>query len=139
MGLSFVDTSAWVSLADSAESSHAQVAMTLRDRQGGLVTADHVLQETWMVMKHRHDRFAAEALVNEIRRGVARVEVSLLSDLAVASEIGTVFSDQDFSLSDRTSWAVMERLGIIEAVTLDRDFRVYRYGPGRRKAFRIVP
>ncbi len=26
----------------------------------------------------------------------------------------------------------MERLGITEAVSLDRDFRVYRYGPGRR-------
>lgn len=92
-----------------------------------------------MVMGHRHDRFAAEALINEIRRGIARVEVSLLGDLEVATTIGAAFSDQDFSLADRTSWAVMERLGITEAVTLDRDFRVYRYGPGRRRAFRVAP
>ncbi len=139
MELSFVDTSAWVSLADSSEASHTQVATVLHDRQGGLVTADHVLQETWMVMKYRHNRFVAETLVNEIRRGVARVEVSLLGDLAVAAEIGADFSDQDFSLSDRTTWAVMERLGITEVVTLDLDFRIYRYGPERRKAFHIAP
>ncbi len=139
MELCFVDTSAWVSAADSAELSHVRVANTLRDRQGRLLTADHVLQETWMVMKYRHNRFVAEALVNKIRGGVARVEVSLLSDLAVASEIGTVFSDQDFSLSDRTSWAVMMRLGITEVVTLDNDFRLYRYGSKRHKAFDVVP
>lgn len=139
MELSFVDTSAWVSMADGAEAAHARVATALRERRGRLLTADHVLQGTWMVMRHRHDRFAAEALVNEIRRGIARVEVSLLGDLEVATTIGTAFSDQDFSLADRTSWAVMERLGITEAVTLDRDFRVYRYGLGRRRAFRIAP
>lgn len=139
MELSFVDTSAWVSMADGAEAAHARVAAALRDRSGRLLTTDHVLQETWMVMRHRHDRFAAEALVNEIRRGIARVEVSLLGDLEVATAIGAAFSDQDFSLSDRTSWAVMERLGVTEAVTLDRDFRVHRYGPGRRRAFQIAP
>ncbi|WP_419838260.1 type II toxin-antitoxin system VapC family toxin [Candidatus Poriferisodalis sp.] len=139
MELSFVDTSAWVSMADGAEATHARVAAALEHRRGRLLTTDHVLQETWMVMRHRHDRFAAETLVNAIRRGIARVEVSVLGDLEVAAEIGATFSDQDFSLSDRTCWAVMERLGITEAVSLDRDFRVYRYGPGRRKAFHIAP
>ena len=126
-------------MADGAETSHSRVAAALRERRGRLVTADHVLQETWMVMKHRHDRFAAERLVNAIRKGIASVEVSLLGDLEAAASIGAVFADQDFSLADRTSWAVMERLGVTEAVSLDRDFRVYRYGPGRRRAFHIVP
>lgn len=139
MELSFVDTSAWVSMADGAETAHARVAAALRAQRGGLLTSDHVLQQTWKVMRHRHDRFAAEALVNEIRRGIARVKVSLLGDLEVAATIGAAFSDQDFSLADRTSWAVMERLGITEAVSLDSDFRVYRYGPGRRRAFRVAP
>ena len=90
-------------------------------------------------MRYRHDAAAAEALVDAIRGGIARIEVSLLADLEVAGAIGTVFGDQDFSLSDRTSWAVMERLGIEEVVSLDRDFRIYRYGPGRRRAFHVVP
>jgi len=136
---SYVDTSAWVSLADASEASHEQVAEALRERRGRLVTGDHVLHETWAVMRHRHGFGEAETLVNAIRSGVARIEVSGLADLEVAAAIGSAFADQDFSLSDRTSWAQMERLGILEVVSLDRDFRVYRFGPGRRRAFTVVP
>lgn len=139
MEFSFVDTSAWVSMADSSEATHVRVADALRERRGRLLTSDHVLQETWTVMRCRHDATAAEALVNAIRGGIARIEVSLLADLEVAAAIGAAFGDQDFSLSDRTSWAVMERLGLSEAVSLDRDFRVYRYGRGRRRALQVVP
>ncbi len=139
MDYSYVDTSAWVSLADSSEVSHERVAAALRERRGRLVTGDHVLQETWTVMRHRHGYREAETLVNAIRSGIARIELSGLADLEVAAAIGTAFADQDFSLSDRTSWAVMERLGVHEAVSLDRDFRVYRFGPGRRRAFTVGP
>ena len=51
----------------------------------------------------------------------------------MALRIGELFSDQDFSIVDRTSWAVMERYGIEEAVAFDVDFGVYRYGPGLRE------
>ena len=139
MDYCYVDTSAWVSLADSAEVSHEAVAEAVRARQGRLVTADHVLHETWTVMRYRHGFVPAETLVNRIRAGVARVEVSGLADLEVAFAIGSTFADQDFSLSDRTSWAVMGRLGLSEAVTLDRDFRIYRFGPERRRALSVVP
>lgn len=139
MDYSYVDTSAWVSLADASEASHERVAASLRERRGRLVTGDHVLHETWAVMRHRHGFAEAETLVNAIRSGIARIEVSGLADLEVAGAIGAAFADQHFSLSDRTSWAVMERLGIHEAVSLDRDFRVYRFGPGRRRAFTVAP
>ena len=103
MELSFVDTSAWVSMADSAEATHARVAAALEDRRGRLLTTDHVLQETWMVMRHRHDRFAAETLVNAIRRGIAgRVSCGHWK----WREMGAT-SALDFSSRDRTSWAVM--------------------------------
>ena len=139
MDYSYVDTSAWVSLADSAEASHERVAAAVSDRRGRLVTSDHVLHETWTVMRYRHSFRSAEMLVNAIRGGIARVEVSGLADLEVAAAIGAAFADQDFSLSDRTSWALMERLGIHDAVSLDSDFRIYRFGPDRRRAFTVSP
>ncbi|MDE0066497.1 MAG: PIN domain-containing protein [Acidimicrobiaceae bacterium] len=135
----YVDTSAWVSMADSAEVAHERVAETLSEHRGRLITSDHVLQETWTVMRYRHGAAPAETLVNAIRAGIARVEVSLLADLEVAAAIGRAFEDQDFSLSDRTSWAVMERLGLSVAISLDRDFRVYRYGSDRRRALNVLP
>lgn len=139
MDYSYVDTSAWVSLADNAEASHDHVAAALRERRGCLVTSDHVLHETWMVMRFRHGFEPAERLVDSIRGGIARIEVSGLADLEVAAAISAAFPDQRFSLSDRTSWAVMERLGIHNAIALDTDFRIYRFGPDRRRSFTVLP
>jgi len=39
---------------------------------------------------------------------------------------------------DRTSFAVMERLGVHRAASFDDDFAVYRFGPRRSKAFEVV-
>ena len=33
----------------------------------------------------------------------------------------------------------MERLGITDALALDANFRIYRYGPRRRRAFAVHP
>ncbi len=90
-------------------------------------------------MRYRHNAHAAETLVDSIRNGIAKIEVSGLADLEVAAAIGAAFADQDFSLSDRTSWAIMERLGIHQAISLDNDFRIYRFGPDRRNSFRVFP
>ncbi|MDE0160988.1 MAG: PIN domain-containing protein [Acidimicrobiaceae bacterium] len=139
MDYSYVDTSAWVSMADRAEASHERVGDVLSERRGRLVTSDHVLHETWTVMRYRHGFGPAEGLLNGIRGGIARIEVAGLADLEAAVAIGAAFADQDFSLSDRTSWAVMERMGVHNAVSLDSDFRVYRFGPGRRRAFSVLP
>jgi predicted nucleic acid-binding protein len=60
------------------------------------------------------------------------------ADLEAAWAIGLLFPDQDFPITDRTSFAVMQRLGIGRAAAFDDDFAVYRFGPDRRRAFEIV-
>ena len=105
---------------------------------GRLATTDHVLVETWAVARSRRDRAAADALVKAILdRDLAEVLTATPQDILAALRIGDVFSDQDFSMIDRTSWAVMERHGIEEAVAFDVDFAIYRYGQGRRRAFTV--
>jgi len=59
------------------------------------------------------------------------------ADLEVAWQIGQAFPDQDFSIVDRTSFAVMERLGVLRAASFDNDFAVYRFGPRRTRAFEV--
>ena len=83
-------------------------------------------------------RQAAERFWKGMRNGVASVEPVGGADLEAAWQIGLAFSDQDFSIVDRTSFAVMRRLGIERAASLDDDFAIFRFGPNRRRAFTIV-
>ena len=133
----FVDTSAWYAIADAGDTSHARASTLLKQYSGDLVTSDHVLIETWFLTSGRVGSSVADQLVESIRKGLAWVEPAGLVDLEVAAEIGRAFPDQDFSLVDRTSWSIMERLGIHRAVAFDVDYFIYRFGPQRNRAFTI--
>ena len=60
------------------------------------------------------------------------------ADLEVAWTIAEAFRDQSFSIVDRTSLAIMQRLGVHRAATFDRDFAVFRFGRNRERAFEMV-
>ena len=102
------------------------------------VTTDHVLVETWLLLNSRSSHAAAERFWHGLRRGVADVETVNAHDIEAAWLIGESFSDQSFSLIDRTSFAVMQRLGLTQVASLDDDFAIYRYGRARDKAFEVL-
>ena len=60
------------------------------------------------------------------------------ADLEAAWQMGQAWKDQDFSIVDRTSFAVMLRLGIERAASLDDHFAVFRFGPAKRRAFTVL-
>jgi predicted nucleic acid-binding protein len=133
----FVDTSVWYAAADAGDRSH-EAAKRLLGAGDRLVTSDHVLAETWTLLRHRLGREAAERFWDGLRSGVAAVEPIRAADLEAAWGIGQAFPDQDFSTIDRTSFAVMQRLGVERAASFDNDFAIYRFGPGRRRSFTVV-
>jgi predicted nucleic acid-binding protein len=133
----FVDTSVWYAAADADDKSNARAREILSSGEP-LVTTDHVLVETWALLRRRIHREAAEAFWLGLRSGVAVLEHVGPADLQAAWTIGQAFPDQDFSLVDRTSFAVMERLGLERAASFDDDFAVYRWGPGRKRAFEVL-
>lgn len=133
----FVDTSAFYAAADAGDSSHAR-ARTALGGDEPLVTTDHVLLESWLLIRHRLSRPAAERFWDALRQGAAAIESVGPADLEAAWEIGREFPDQDFSLVDRTSFAVMVRLGVTRAASFDDDFAIYRYGRDRSRAFEVV-
>jgi predicted nucleic acid-binding protein len=133
----FVDTSIWYAAADSSDLSNAR-AKAILSSGDTLVTTDHVLIETWTLLRYRIQRSAAERFWDGLRSGVAMIEPVCLADLEAAWSIGVSWSDQDFSIVDRTSFAVMNRLGIDRAASLDNHFAVFRFGPKRRQSFTIV-
>lgn len=133
----FVDTSIWYAAADSSDESNARAKEILKSGEA-LVTSDHVLVETWTLLHHKIHRKAAERFWDGLRSGVALMEAVTLADLEVAWGIGSSWSDQDFSLVDRTSFALMRRLGIERVASLDQDFAVFRFGPKRSRSFTVV-
>ena len=122
----FVDTSAFYAAADSGDRSHSRATEVLSEA-GRLITSDHVLVESWLLIRSRGGRAAAESFWAAIRSGLAAVETVSPGDLDAAWRIGEAFPDQDFSIVDRTSFAVMERLGLKTAFAFDPHFRQYGF------------
>lgn len=134
----FVDTSAFVAAAVTSEGNHHRATAVLGDPDARLITSSVVLTEVWTVVRRAHHRHVAERVVAGIVKEGVEVEAVGRGDVLRAMDIGEEFPDQDFSLADRTSFAVMHRLGLYRVATFDHHFAIYRFGPGRRKAFEIA-
>jgi uncharacterized protein len=124
-------------------------ALVVRDRHNArakeisrsvnaVITTDHVVIETWLLLNSRYHRQGAELFWERTRRGAVRVEMVTAADREKAWAIGERIADQGFSAVDRTSFAVMERLGLTRVASFDRDFAVYRYGRDRNRAFEVL-
>jgi uncharacterized protein len=133
----FIDTSVWFASVVARDRSNARAKAILSgvDRA---VTSDHVLVETWTLLASRYRPEIAERFWEHLRNGLADIEIATAADLEAAWAIGASYRDQDFSLVDRTSFAVMERLRIAQAASFDHHFAMYRYGRNRDRAFQVV-
>ena len=133
----FVDTSCWYAAADRGDQSNRRAKAVLSGA-GELITSDHVLVESWLLLRHRLGRDAAHQFWSGLMAGVASLEPVISADLQVARAISEEFADQDFSLVDCTSFALMRRLGLERAASFDSDFAIFRYGSRRERAFTIL-
>ena len=133
----YVDSSAFYAAVD-ADDLHNERATQVLATEEPLLTSDHVLVETWLVLQRRLGARTADQFWGVIRDSGAAVELVGSADLEVAWAIGEAFADQRFSIVDRTSFAVMQRLGIHRAASFDDDFAVFRFGRNRERAFEVV-
>lgn len=133
----FVDTSAFYAAVDDDDHS-SERARALLSRDEPLVTTDHVLVECWLLLQRRLGIPVANRFWAAVRAGAAIVEHVTPADLEASWAMGERFPDQSFSIVDRSSFAVMERLGIHRAIAFDDDFAVYRFGTRLEHAFELV-
>lgn len=133
----FVDTSAFYAAADRGDRQHERAAAILGAGES-LITTDHVLIEAWLLLHRRLGARVAERFWDGLRSGAARIEPVGGADLERAWSIGLDFPDQGFSIVDRTSFAVMLRLGVLRAASFDDDFAVFRFGSKCERAFEVV-
>ena len=133
----FVDTGVWYAALDRGDRSHDRATAILGADQA-LLTSDYIVVETWRLVAHRLGFDVAERFWDGLRRGGIRRESVLATDLESAWAIGRRYEDQHFSMLDRTSFAVLERLGVRRVAAFDDDFAVYRYGRDASLAFELV-
>lgn len=136
----FVDTSAFYGLADRSDRRHAE-AQVLYDANAGFerfYTSDLVMAETWLLIRGRLGRQAAMKWWAGIRTGIVAVVPACEADLEAAWRIAQRYGDQNLSLVDCVSFALMERLGIDVAFAFDHHFGLYRYGARSERAFWLL-
>jgi uncharacterized protein len=133
----FVDTSCWFAAVNRLDRLHDQATRILKSEQR-LITSDYVVQETWRLLHHRTGWKTAERFWKSIRDGIATMELVAPPDLERAWVIGTQFEDQEFSLTDRTSFSLMLRTGVSRVATFDSDFAIFRFGNKGSDAFELV-
>jgi predicted nucleic acid-binding protein len=137
----FVDTSAFHALANLADAHHLEAVQAFEAKVGvdRLTTSDHVVVETWCLLRARLGRVAAMRFWDGFDSGVVGILGVQEADFRRGRQIAREWPDQAFSIVDCTSFALIERRGIGRAFAFDRHFRIFRLGPTRRRALEIVP
>lgn len=133
----FVDSSGYYAVIDRDDDAHADVMRELarlEREHWRLVTSNYVIAETHALVLNRVGRTPALTFLRSFatrRTEVIRIDED---DERNARAIIERYTDKRFSLTDATSFAVMERLGIAYAFTFDSDFVQYGFpalGPGQ--------
>jgi predicted nucleic acid-binding protein len=122
----FIDTSAWIALANSTDKLHDK-AKTIRTRllkeRASFVTTNVVIIELANSLCRTPSRSAAIDLIEGINDS-SNVKIIHL-DRDLQGDAWALFSsrrDKDWSLTDCVSFVVMRQEGIGEAFAFDRHF-----------------
>jgi uncharacterized protein len=125
----FVDTSGFYALLDRTDANHLAAVALFRGLSAAgtrLILTNFIRAEAHALILNRLGHAVADRFLTDLR-GAPR---SRLVRITEADEIGALdliarYRDKDFSLTDATSFVVMERLRIRHAFSFDSDFRQY--------------
>lgn len=119
----FVDTSFWIALQYASDDRAADAAALWARQREPLITSNHVVGETWTFLRRRTGFEAArrfEALVPTSKR-VTVVHIDEATEDAAWAWLRR-HDERVYSFVDATSFALMRRSRIREALAFDGDF-----------------
>jgi predicted nucleic acid-binding protein len=126
----FVDTWGWCALVNRAQTEHQKVAVLfqeLMDKAVILLTTNFVRDESYTLIRTRIHHKAAIEFHNLIAVLIRDQYVHLVQVTPeIEQDAWTIFErydDKDFSYTDCTSFVVMQRFNITQAITDDHHFR----------------
>ncbi len=120
----FVDTSFWVAQRLPRDGRHADaVALESAQPRAALVTSSAVVAETWTFLRRSADHRVAIRWLDRVRNA-ANVVVERI-DETIEDEAWAwlrVHDERAYSFVDATSFALMRKLRITDALAFDGDF-----------------
>ena len=124
----FIDTSGFFALLSAADPAHVrareQMARLAQARRR-TVTTDHVLDETFTLLKVRGLAHRCPAFEQTVRTSRSlRVSWTEPAAFSAATALFLRRLDQGFSMTDCVSFTVMGREGLLEALTTDHHFQI---------------
>jgi predicted nucleic acid-binding protein len=124
----FVDTGAWVALADQDDEYHERAAREypgLLKRHRRLVTTNLVVAEVYIILRKALGHAPAITFLESVRSSPRIEKVQSTEGLETeAEDILRCYSDQDFSYTDTVSFALMRQRDIDTAFAFDKHFLI---------------
>jgi predicted nucleic acid-binding protein len=122
----FVDTGAWFASLIPTDPDYSAVTAWLRQNREPLVTTDYVVDETMTLLVARGQKTRAVAFGSALMAGrLASIHFINQDDFADAWNIFQDYLDKEWSFTDCTCKAVIDRLGIATALSFDQHFRQF--------------
>jgi predicted nucleic acid-binding protein len=122
----FVDTSAWVALADKDDAYHKKAAAvypSLLKTQRNLITSNFVIAEAYIIILNELGHKLAIDFLEKLKASPRILKIYSNEDIeAEAEPILVKYSDQDFSYTDAVSFVIMKRQKIRKAFSFDKHF-----------------
>lgn len=123
----FVDTSAIVAFLNNKDDKHEEalgVFKALAKQKCILVITDYIQAETHGLLISRAGRTIAQKFLEDNSWNIQTVTAV---DKIKAITLLKRYQDKDFSLTDATSFVVMERLGLTTVIAFDDHFSQYGF------------
>lgn len=120
----FVDTSYWVALHNRKDSNH-RLARELLTRHSGhpLLTSNHVVGETWTMLRRRAGFELAVRFLDRVERSRRLTVEHVAKDLETRAWTWLRRHDErEYSFVDATCFAMMTSRRVHEALAFDGDF-----------------
>ncbi|MGI8608528.1 MAG: type II toxin-antitoxin system VapC family toxin [Candidatus Dormibacteria bacterium] len=119
----FVDTSFWYAYQVRRDRRHDEAVALLAAGVGRMIVSNHVIGETWTLMNRRQGHGAAVGFIDRLSRLPGLEVVHIDDELEVdAWQWLRRHDEREYSFVDATSFAVMRRRRIREALAFDGDF-----------------
>lgn len=129
-----LDTGVIVASLDRGDHFHQPCADLLRDLQAPLVTCEAVIAESCYLLRSLPG--APEAVIQNVIAGIFQIPFQLSLEAAGVMLRLRKYRDREIDLADACLIHLADLFQSGDILTLDSDFRVYRWG--KNKPFRIL-